>query len=40
VSIWLTMEPARRLDLILITLGFATVLQLMALTFYLMQIRK
>ena len=40
VSIWLTMEPTRKLDLILITLGFATVLQLMALTFYLMQNRK
>jgi D-glycero-D-manno-heptose 1,7-bisphosphate phosphatase len=40
ISVWLTMEPARKFDLILITLGFATVLQLMALTFYLMQNRK
>jgi D-glycero-D-manno-heptose 1,7-bisphosphate phosphatase len=40
VSIWLTMEPARKSDLILITLGFAMVLQLIALTFYLMQARK
>jgi hypothetical protein len=40
VSIWLTMETSRRSDLILITLGFATVLQLMALTLYLMHNRK
>ena len=37
VSIWYLMSPARQLNPILISLGFAVVLQLMALTFYVMQ---
>lgn len=37
VSIWYLMSPARQLNPVLISLGFAIMLQLMALTFYVMQ---
>jgi len=37
ISIWLLMSPERQSDLVLIALGFAAVLQLMALTFYMMR---
>lgn len=40
ISIWLMMEPNRQNELVLITLGFAAVIQLMALSFYIMQGRK
>jgi len=39
-SIWFLMSPNRHLDSVVITLGFAMVLQVMALTFYTMQGRK
>ena len=37
ISIWYLMSPAKQLNPVLISLGFAIVLQLMALTFYVMQ---
>ena len=37
ISIWFLMGPAGRDNAVLVTLGFAAVLQLMALTFYIMQ---
>ncbi len=40
ISIWLLMEPNRNNELILITLGFAAVIQLMTLSFYMMRERK
>lgn len=40
VSIWLLTSPTRQAGSVLITLGFAMVLQTMALTFYIMQRRK
>jgi D-glycero-D-manno-heptose 1,7-bisphosphate phosphatase len=40
VTLWLLMRPAREDNLILISLGFAMVLQMMSLTFYIMQGRK
>ncbi len=40
VTLYLLMRPAREDNLILISLGFAMVLQMMALTFYIMQGRK
>ena len=40
VSIWLLMQTPRDNELVLVTIGFAIVLQLVALTFYLMQGRK
>ncbi len=40
ISIWLLMEPNRNNELILITLGFAAVIQLMTLSFYIMRERK
>ncbi len=40
ISIWLLMSPTRQDFSVLITLGFAAVLQLMALTFYIMQKRQ
>jgi D,D-heptose 1,7-bisphosphate phosphatase len=40
ISIWLLMGPTRRDSAVLITLGFAILFQLMALTFYVMQRRK
>ncbi len=40
ITIWFLMSPNRQDNSIFITLGFATVLQLMALTFYIMQGRK
>lgn len=40
ITIWLLMSPNRQNDMILITLGFAVVLQLMTLTFYMMHGRK
>ncbi|MHC4641689.1 MAG: D-glycero-beta-D-manno-heptose 1,7-bisphosphate 7-phosphatase [Planctomycetota bacterium] len=40
VAVWLLMKPARDDNLILISLGFAVVLQMMSLTFYIMQGRK
>ena len=40
ISIWFLMSPTRRDNSVLISLGFAAVLQVMALTFYIMQRRK
>jgi D,D-heptose 1,7-bisphosphate phosphatase len=40
ISIWFLMSPARQDNAVLITLGFAAVLQVMALTFYIMPKRK
>lgn len=40
ISIWFLMSPARRDNTVLITLAFAMVLQVMALTFYIMHGRK
>ena len=40
ISIWFLMSPARDVNSVLISLGFAMVLQLMSLTFYMMQGRK
>ena len=40
ISVWFLMSPTRQDDSVLITLGFAAVFQLMALTFYIMQGRK
>lgn len=40
ISIWFLMNPAQKYNPVFISLGFATVLQLMALTFYIMQGRK
>lgn len=40
ISIWFLMNPSTEDNSVLITLGFAAVLQVMALTFYLMQGRK
>jgi len=40
ISIWLLMSPTRRDNAVLITLAFAMVLQVMALTFYIMHGRK
>jgi len=40
ISIWFLMSPARQVDSVLITLGFAILLQLMSLTFYIMHGRK
>jgi D,D-heptose 1,7-bisphosphate phosphatase len=40
ISIWFLMDPNRQNSSILIALGFAMVLQLMSLTFYIMQGRK
>lgn len=40
MTIWLLMRPARQDNSVLISLGFAMVLQMMSLTFYIMQRRK
>jgi len=40
VSIWFLLSPARRDSSVLISLGFAMVLQLMSLTFYIIQRQK
>jgi D-glycero-D-manno-heptose 1,7-bisphosphate phosphatase len=40
ISIWFLISPARRDNAVLITLAFAMVLQVMALTFYIMHGRK
>jgi len=40
VTIWFLMSPTRQDNSVLIALGFATVLQMMALTLYIMQGRK
>ena len=40
ISVYLLMDPAPRGDMLFISLGFAIVLQMMALTFYIMQGRK
>jgi D,D-heptose 1,7-bisphosphate phosphatase len=40
VSVWLLMAPKRDINSILIAFGFAMVLQVMSLTFYIMQGRK
>lgn len=40
VSIWFLLSPTRRDSSVLISLGFAMVLQLMSLTFYIMQRQK
>jgi D,D-heptose 1,7-bisphosphate phosphatase len=40
ITIWFLMSPNRQDNSVFITLGFAVVLQLMALTFYIMQGRK
>ena len=40
MTIWLLMRPARQDNSVLISLGFAMVLQMMALTFYIIQDRK
>jgi D,D-heptose 1,7-bisphosphate phosphatase len=40
VTVWLLMRPERQDSLVLISLGFAMVLQMMSLTFYIMSGRK
>lgn len=40
ITVWLLMRPDRQDSLVLISLGFAMVLQMMSLTFYIMQRRK
>ena len=40
ISIWFLMSPTRQNNAVLISLGFAMVLQMMALTFYIMQKRR
>jgi D-glycero-D-manno-heptose 1,7-bisphosphate phosphatase len=40
IGVWLLMEPNRKNDLIMITLGFSIVIQLMSLSLYMMQGRK
>ena len=40
ISVWLMMSPTRKDSSVLIAIGFAAVLQMMALTFYIMQGRK
>ncbi len=40
ISIWFLMNPTRQQNSVLITLGFALVFQVMALTFYMMQKQK
>ncbi len=40
ISIWFLMNPTRQQNSVLITLGFALVFQVMALTFYIMQKQK
>jgi len=40
ISIWFLMSPTRQVNSVLITLGFAILLQLMSLTFYIMHGRK
>ncbi|HDY87671.1 MAG TPA: hypothetical protein ENH82_06070 [bacterium] len=40
ISIWHLISPTRQNNSVFITLGFAAVLQVMALTFYIMQGRK
>jgi len=40
ITIFLLMRPARQDNSVLIALGFAMVLQMMSLTFYIMQGRK
>ena len=40
ISIWFLMSPTQRDNSALIALGFAMVLQMMSLTFYIMQGRK
>lgn len=40
VTVWFLMSPTRQDNLVFTTLGFAAVLQMMALTFYIMQGRK
>jgi len=40
ISIWFLMSPTKQVDSVLITLGFAILLQLMSLTFYIMHGRK
>jgi cobalamin biosynthesis Mg chelatase CobN len=40
VTVWFLMSPERQDNMVLIALGFAIVLQLMTLTFYIMQGRK
>jgi len=40
ISIWFLMDPNRQNNSVLIALGFAMVLQMMSLTFYIMQGRK
>jgi D-glycero-D-manno-heptose 1,7-bisphosphate phosphatase len=40
IAVWFLMSPDRQDNLVFITLGFAVVLQLMTLTFYVMQAKK
>ena len=40
ISVWFLMSPERQDNQVIISLGFAMVLQMMALTFYIMQRRK
>jgi hypothetical protein len=40
ISVWLLMSPARQLESLFISLGFAIVFQVMALTFFVMQGQK
>ena len=40
VTVWFMMSPENKTDSVFIALGFAIVLQLMALTFYIMQGRR
>ncbi len=40
ISIWFLMNPGEAGNSVLIALGFAMVLQMMSLTFYIMQRRK
>ena len=40
MALWFLMSPDRRIELIFLSLGFGVVLQVMALTFYIMQGRR
>ena len=40
ITVWLLLDPRRQSESVLIALGFAVLLQLMAMTFYIMQGRK
>jgi hypothetical protein len=40
ITVWLLLDPRRQNESVLVAIGFAVLLQLMAMTFYMMQGRK